>query len=259
MEILSFFNRDDYKEVKRYQLKPDDFDNLLVNIVEKFRQAYIEDEELTNKSKINKISEKSFLEKYVLPDIGNIISGDFGEILSFYVVQENSFSKGKTLVGPLKWRWKERNKPSPHTDVIQFYVKEKGKASKEDILVTAESKMKATSTTKSPIQNAIDGATNDKLSRMSKTLFWLEEKYAKEGDVQNKEVVERFSNPSKHETYNKIHKAIAIIDSKYVADELNEPRNNPEDITVIVFSINELQNLYESTRIEILSSVEDDE
>ncbi len=65
---------------------------------------------------------------------------------------------------------------------ILFHRFDSKKPLPKDLLISIESKMKAVKSSDHRIQAAIDGATQDKKSRMAKTLIWLEEKYAKEGN-----------------------------------------------------------------------------
>ncbi len=77
-----------------------------------FRKCYITDNSLSNSSKSLSISKAEFLKKYIIPDKPNVISGDFGEILSFFAVKENFHSKGIPVNGPLKWLFKnDKNNP----------------------------------------------------------------------------------------------------------------------------------------------------
>ena len=145
---------------------------------------------------LNGVSKSEFLESYVLPDFGNIKSGDFGEMLSLFAVSDHLANKGITVFAPKKWRWKDRNKPAPYSDAILFNIVDPEKSSEEDFLVTIESKMKATPSTNHRIKDAIDGANDDIKSRMAKTINWLVEKYARLGDMPSKRIVERFKDPA---------------------------------------------------------------
>ncbi len=160
------------------------------------------------------------------------------------------------LFAPRKWHWKDsRNKAAPGADAILFHVANLKKPTKKDILVTIESKMKAVNSKEHRIQDAIDGATTDKLTRMAKTLSWLEEKYAKHGAENKRQLVERFKDPATFGDYQKHFKAIAIMDSNFEADETGKAVNNIQGVTVIVFSIEELKKAYEDTRTNIIKSV----
>ena len=138
---------------------------------------------------------------------------------------------------------------------ILFHISDDTKPTSNDHLVTIESKMKSVKSKKHRIQDAIDGATDDKLTRMVKTLNWLEEKYAKKGKAKKVELAKRFKDPVLFGSYKKTHKAIAILDNAFEIDELSKPFNNPENITVIVFSMKDLKKIYEETHANIIKSV----
>lgn len=248
MEILKYFDKIDNEEIHVYRLKEDTLNDFIFELTNSFRVSYISDDELENLSSLNEISKSDFLEEFILPDKGNIKSGDFGEIFSYHTVVENYRNKGIDLVGPYKWSWKDKNKPAQYSDVILFG---------SDLAVTIESKMKATKSNKHRIQDAINGSEDDKLTRMSKTIFWLREKYARLGDVTNKKIVERYAYPAKHGTYTKVFKAIAIVDNQFEQEELEKEFVKDDDIIVLLFSIEELKETYEQTRINIINSVID--
>src|SRR5690606_12078391 len=105
------------------------------------------------------------------------------------------------------------------------------------------------------IQDAIDGANKDKLSRMAKTLSWLEEKYARQGENENRKLVERFKDPALYGDYQKQYKAVAIIDSSFESTEIIKEIKNDYNVSVIIFSIDELKKVYETTRTNILKSI----
>ncbi len=254
MEILKHFERTDFEDIRIYRLNDDGHDNLINELTEDFRLSYISDNKLEELSEENKMSKSEFIERYIIPDIGRIKSGDFGEIFSFHSVIEYYRNKGIELKGPFKWMWKDRNKPAQYSDAILFHTNKKG----NDFLISIESKMKATASKKHRIQQAIDGAENDRLSRLSKTLFWLEEKHAREGDVANRKLAERFGNPSKHGLYERIHKAITILDSSFENEEIEQEIVKDDKIIVIVFSFHELKQAYELTRQNIIDSVKED-
>ncbi len=255
MNILKYFEFEKKDDITIYRLKSDQFNVFLNELAEDFRQCYISNESLEQLSAKNEISKSEFLSKYVLPDKGNIKSGDFGEMLSYFSLIERFASKNVSLFCPRKWLWKDRNKAAPYTDVVAFYINGINSES-EDILISIESKMKATPSKSHRIQEAIDGANQDKLSRTAKTLEWLKEKYAKEGDIKNKKLVERFANPSEHGSYKKVFKAFVILDKNFEEEEFLHLTNNSKDIVIVVILSDNLKHLYEENLTRIISSVE---
>ena len=153
-------------------------------------------------------------------------------------------------------RWKDnKNKPSPGVDNVLFHIKNKKKYSDSDILVSIESEMKSVESKEHRIQTAITDASKDKLTRLSKSLIWLEEKYAKLGKENQRKMVLRFKDPATFGNFQKQHKAIAIIDKTLETGEVDTPVNNPEGVIAIIFSIDELKTAYETTRNNIIKSI----
>lgn len=115
--------------------------------------------------------------------------------------------------------------------------------------------MKAVASTDHRIQEAVNGATLDKKTRMAKTLIWLEEKHAREGDKDLVKYIQRYNDPATHGIFKKEFKAIAIVDQTLEAGETGKAFTNPQNVTVIVFSIEDLKKAYQDTRTNILKSV----
>lgn len=256
MKILQHFDKTKTSDFIIYRLKNGEWDDFINKLPNDFRLCYISDNELTDLAKKASLDANTYLENYIVPNDPTIKSGDFGEILSFYAVRENFEKKGIILIAPRKWRWKDsKDKPAPGVDSILFHIVNPKMFSNKDMVVTIESKMKAAKSSKHRIQNAIDDASKDKLSRLSKTLIWLEEKYAKQGMVEPRKMMQRFNDPATHGDFQKQHKAITILDSLLEAGETSLPVSNPHGIVAIVFSIKELKRAYEETRTNIINSI----
>lgn len=256
MQILQHFNKSKTSDFIIYHLKEKEWDTFIKKLTDDFRLCYISDAKLTKRAAKASLTESAFLEKYVVPNEPTILSGDFGELLSFFAVLERFEKKGIILLDPRKWRWKDnKDKPAPGVDSVLFHIANPKIYTDNDSLVTIESKMKAVKSKKHRIQKAIDDASKDKLSRLSKTLIWLEEKYAKQGKEESRKMVQRFNDPATHGNYQKQHKAITILDSTLEAGETALPVNNPQGIIAIVFSIQELIRAYTETRTNIINSV----
>lgn len=256
MNVLIHFDETNTGTYTLYKLKKGQWKNLLGKFPVKFRQCYITDAALDELSKKIGVTKSQYLEKYILPDKANIVSGDFGEILSYWAIKDKYQSKGIQLNGPKKWRYKfDRNKAVMGADALLFHKANPRKPSKDDVLVSIESKMKAVVSTDHRIQKAIDGAEQDKNTRMAKTLIWLEELYAKNGDRDSVSFIKRFNDPATHGNFTKEFNAIAILDSTLEAGETGQVFTNKQNVTVIVFSVDDLKRAYESTRDNIIKSI----
>jgi len=256
MQLLQHFDKVNTANHIIYRLKVPEWNQFVGKLADDFRLCYISNKTLNDRADKAGITATKFLEKYVIPDDPIIKSGDFGELLCYFIVKEHFENKGILLIAPRKWRWKDnRNKPAPGVDAIMFHIANKSKFTNKDLLVTIESKMKAVNSSRHRIQDAIDGARIDKLSRLAKTLSWLEEKYAKLGKEKARALTERFKDPATHGKYQKVHKGIAILDCTLEAAETAKAVNNTQGITVIVLSIKELQKAYEDSRMNIITSV----
>jgi hypothetical protein len=112
------------------------------------------------------------------------------------------------------------------------------------------------------LQDAIDGAIIDKfgtkkgkLSRLTKTLIWLDAKYSRIGDMKNKMIVQRYLDPVTHGNYQKIFKAIAIIDKSLSELEISDPVKNDGNIKMLLIIIDDLKKIYEQNYQNIKGSV----
>ena len=186
--------------------------------------------------------------KNKLPDTGNIMSGDFGEVLTLFFLESE---RSEVIRSVKKWRYKQdRKKPAPHSDVILLYRKDSDKPSKMDFVICAESKAKATDSPSEPIENSIRGYVEDKTGRLARTLVWLKEKAIDNEDSDYIDFITRFTDDHLDTGFSKKYRAIAIIDRKYLDDELTKSLDVPaqnDDFEVIVLGISSLKKLYEQS------------
>ncbi len=255
MEILKFFEQKAENYITLV-LKDEHWSEFVDSLAPEYKTSYISDEELSYRIEIlesNKAAE--FFE--ILPDQGNIQSGDFGEILSYILFKERHEKRG--IDGPKKWRWKqEKNVAAPYTDVILYSIRG-DRPSKDDLLISVESKMKATTSAHHPIQDAIDGAEKDYVSRIANSLSWIRKKYKDElvkkdaniNAIKNiLAVLNRYIQSETHGSYSKKIKAIAVIDKDLfdneIAKEVTIPSYPGLDLSVFVVSIKDLKNAYKT-------------
>jgi len=259
MSILSYFDHVN-NGCFILKLQPKERDAFLSKLPNKYRKCYITDqkiEELLSRHNGN-ISAKKIIQSKI-PDPGSVMAGDFGEITAYFIL------KGKylpiKLFGPKKWRWKnDRNKALLFTDVIMFDRNDT--PSEKDLVVLAEVKTKSTKRTKNPIQQAIEGVQKDYVSRFARTLIWLKDIYTSVApNAARIEYLDRFINSQedKYGKYTKHFKAVAIIDSSFLDNDLEENIEDLEiedDFEVIVISIDDLKTAYESTYKTMLQTYE---
>ena len=259
MNLLQHFKEASEDGLVRFTLKEEERQEFLESLTSDFHLNYISKKELKQKALANEMNESDFFEQFLIPEVpayANVRSGDFGEMLCFLLLKDKSIKKGRKIVGPRKWRWKsDKNKPCHGTDVVTFH-KHQREPSNEDFIESVESKMKATIGPSSPIQNAIDGAKDDKVKRLAKSLNWIHDMLAKEGKPRLREAINRYRFVDENPTYQKKFHAIAIIDDKFVADEIAKNRTLDEDIVITVVSLKQLKTAYETSYEEMVNILE---
>lgn len=263
MDILKHFENDKKGDFLIFYLKDEEWGDFCDKLPVECRSCFISTEDLDNRIKAFGSTKEVELSE-VLPEKGSIKSGDFGEMLAYFLFKE--IYKDQQIDGPRKWRWKtDKNVPAPYSDVILFSIKNKD-YSEEDLLISVESKMKAVPSDKTiPIQKAIEGAEKDYVSRIASSLSWLRKKYKeeslKEGSkkerlVQLVENINRFIKAEKFGSYTKQVNAIAFIDKTMVDEELKRPIKVPAregmNLGVYVIGIKDLKGLYEKVYSTIL-------
>lgn len=257
IDLLSHFTieKDQFVILK---LNDNELDTFLNKLPPNYRKCYVTNERLKGNVETLQMHYGDILKKFYIPDTGKVMSGEFGEILSYFILQE--YYLPLKLVGPRKWQWKDdRNNPIQKTDVMLFH-KEK-EPSSEDLLVSAEIKTKATrNNSYDPIKNAVEGAHNDFVRRLAVSLNWLQAKYAKENRVKSIQYLARFLDPVTYGEYKKNFKAIVVIDDSLIQDEIVRDRDIQEfnaDFEIILISIKDLKSCYETTYKNILVSGSD--
>lgn len=182
-----------------------------------------------------------------LPDPGSVMSGDFGEVLTLFFLGSE---RTENISSIKKWRYKEnRLKAAPLSDVILLYREYKDKPSKNDFVICAEAKQKATkSKIFFPIEKSIEGFELDRTGRLARTLVRLREKAIDQESSKKLEFIERFTSGHLALEYKKNFKAVAIVDRELLDEELIRELELPqqdESFEVIVLGINKLKLLYE--------------
>lgn len=232
-----------------------------------FRQAYIDDEKLNERVMVYGTQRADEIQEQ-LPNPGDVMSGDFGEILAFYMAC--GIWESGVNVAPMKWRLKDKKKASSHyTDLVLFKLPDVNNPSVTDAMVTYEVKTRATSLTntkykkhKSPkyktykddklectIIEAVFDAQKDAVERAAETIPYLLTRCKDErwDDLYHK--IYRFSKANKV-SYIKEHNAVAVVD----IDTLNEQitrmpadllTQHPDVNKVYCVPMKNLKNIYE--------------
>lgn len=252
IDLLSHFTieKDQFVILK---LNENELDTFLSKLPPNYRKCYITDKRLKEHVETLQMHYSDILKEFYLPDPGNVMSGEFGEILSYLILQE--YYLPLRLVGPKKWRWKDdRNHAIQKTDVMLFHREKE--PSNEDLLVSAEIKSKATrNNSYDPIKNAVEGAYDDFVRRLAVSLNWLKAKYAKENNVRSLEYLKRFLDPVSYGEYKKNFKAIVVIDDSLIKEEIVRDREIQEfnaEFEIILISMKDLKSCYETTYNNIL-------
>lgn len=238
-----------------------------------FREAYIAEAKIQyNIGKYNTKRENEIAEQ--LPDKGDVMSGDFGEILAFYMACQ--IWSPSVNVQPMKWRLKNKKKAaSPYTDIILFQLNDSSNPDPSDAMYTYEIKTRATklgnTTYKKHVRpsfvnykdgkqectiiEAVFDANKDAVERAAETIPYL---LTRCKDMDNEELyhqIFRFSDAVKT-TYQKQHDAVAIIDSAHLDEQISRI---PSDLltahpfvkNVYCLPINDLQQVYEQVYDEM--------
>lgn len=240
--ISSYFSLDNSlypaSGIKFYKFNNSKSKDFILDCFVPFREAYIEEAKLVNiintygTKRAEEISER-------LPAPGDVMSGDFGEILSFYLACQ--IWSQNANVFPMKWRLKDKKKAaSPYTDIILFELQDPSIPSPNDSMITYEVKTRATplgNTTykmhkrKSYITykdgklectfiEAVFDANKDAVERAAETIPYLKIR-CKDLDLSDLySKIDRFSQGAKV-SYKKEHNAVAVIDTSSLTEQVS--------------------------------------
>lgn len=220
--------------------------NFVQDCIDRFREAYI------SENKINRLQSPTNTRRNIiarrLPTLNRIKAGDFGEILSYYLWTETWGADA--TIKPFKWRWKENpDIPSHLVDVILLKRVDSSRSDPNDKMYTVESKVYTSPKKKnhSSLTDALDGALTDEAERAAKAISYLVIQYERDDETELSELVKRFGDPV-NGPYQKIHSAIAIVDSAQAAHHLgnfdrNMKSSNPQ-IPIYFLPFNDLKQVY---------------
>lgn len=236
-------------------LKEEEVADFLKKLPSEFRKCYISDAKIKEIADEFGYAYEEIIQNYYTPIPGNVMSGEFGEILSYFILQE--YFLPKEISGPKKWRWKDdKDKPIHKTDVMLFH--QNATPSQDDTVIAAEVKSKATKNNNyDPVVNAVEGVKDDYIRRLGTSLTWLKAKYIKDGNVNEVDNLIRFLDPVNYGSFNKEFKAIVVIDSSFLDHEIQRERELAEvgtEYEVIFISIKDLKLIYEDTYRNVIMS-----
>ncbi len=247
METLKHFTVENTTKYIVLKASEEELSKLLVSSAPEYRDCYVSEERIEQLIKEIGVSKEEIIKSFI-PDNPSIMSGDFGEITAFFLVQEMELPL--LVSGPKKWRWKEdKNRASINTDVVLFHQDDNDR--NKDFIVAAESKMKAVASNHNPISSAVEGSNKDHVSRLAKTLQWLKDRATKDADTDMLRVLKRFIDSQEDENgeYKKKFRAIAFVDLSLIDAETLKDCEIPaikDELQVIVIGIPNLQAVYES-------------
>lgn len=225
-------------------VSPENLAQLAARIGEPLRRCYISDAELNAAARHHNLPRAEILRSR-LPDPGATMSGDFGEVLGYFYQAARELPSA--AIGPKKWRLKQdRTKPAPKSDVVHFVMPNRPNPSHADAILCSEVKAKATPGDTAPIETAIADCKKDRTSRLASTLVWLRER-ALTTDLGDVDVVmlDRFINAVDHPLFIKRYRAVAVICSALLANELlAAPVLADPEFTLVVIAVPALRTTY---------------
>lgn len=244
------------------RISDEQVNGLAVTIRDAVRRCYLSDELLQDRVKALEVElggTAEFRQAQIigakLPNPGSTMSGDFGEILTY--IYQAARAHPQIAFGAKKWRFKQdRTKPAPLSDVVQFILPTWPRPSTEDVILCAEVKAKATDGTSSPIEKAIEDCAKDRTSRLLRTLLWLKERAIGEdlGTVKLAHL-ERFISANDHPSAQKRFRAVAVVCSSLVEEELSEAPTEPsQEYTLVVICVPNLHRVYTAVYEAVRSS-----
>lgn len=235
-------------------VKPAQATALTTNLGMAIRRCYISDEKVSTQA--IKYPPATKVIAAALPDPGSVMSGEFGEILTYFY--QGSTALPTDAVGLRRWHLKQdRNKPAPYSDVVHLVLPNWPSPSAQDAVLCSEVKAKSTKGKFEPIQKAIEGCETDRVGRLAETLTWLRDRAitgATEGA--SVEQLTRFIEPAGLPVAIKKFQAVAVVCDSLVTEELEKAPATPSpNYEVVVISVPKLKDTYEAAYTTAMNSV----
>ena len=234
-------------EVRAHILSEDKREYLENLLVQEIPDCYITQADISAQINRTGLTASEILQSK-LPDPGSVMSGDFGELITLFYLSEETTVTTESIK---KWRYKQdRNKPAPHSDVVIIHRKHTDRPSKDDFVICAEAKARASSSQSEPIESAVRDSAKDKTGRLARTLVWLKDKAIAHENADTIKFIKRFTDDLLNTEFKKHYKAVAIIDRSFLDEELLKALEIPaqnEEFEVLVLGITDLKALYENS------------
>lgn len=256
MELESYFkkNTETYRDKGIIVFEFDDTksEEFIQNYIIPFRQSYLADEDLN--FEVNKgINIRKDAIENKLPTIPNLRSGEFSEILMFFIARK--FICPDANIAPIKWQWKEhRDAPCHLADIMLLRCSDRDDPQTSDYICSIEVKSKAISigpkSHVSRMNEAIMGAIKDKESRIGKMIAYLTTKYAKDRNAEMARLVKRFDDGTTVSYERRVNAAIVVEKDSlqyHIRNISEESLNQAKNAQMALFAVplKELKQIYE--------------
>lgn len=213
-------------------------DSFVADCLVPFREAYIANDDVDRVVNDFSKTREDVIQRR-LPEKGKVMSGDFGEILTFYLASQIWSPSANVL--PMKWRFKDKKTAaSNYTDIMLFELKDESNPSVDDALYTYEVKTRATNLPNEVYPThkkkafvtykdgklectfieAVVDANKDAVERAAETIPYLLTRCEDLGLKDLHAKINRFSNPV-NMTYRKEYNAVAVIDNSTLSEQMN--------------------------------------
>ncbi len=237
------------KEIKIWEFKHENDEEVLKGWSKHFRQHYCLDEEIDEFREGYGFSRAEFLEKIKFPDRykapgPSTRSGDFSEILvSDYLEFILSYWVPRTRYGSKTIG----NESTKGCDVMAFKFINEEKETPEDTLAIFEAKAQFSGTTVKPrLQDAVNDSVKDQI-RKAESLNAIKQQLYYKQKIQDAKLINRFQNPVDR-PYKEVSGAVALFSSNLfntekIAETYVSEHPNEQNIQLLVIHGEDMMNL----------------
>lgn len=241
------------KGVVMYNFDESKSNEFLDEFIVDFRKAYVSDDTIDFEINEGVSGSREEIIAPRLPELPYMKSGEFAEVLYFYIAQTYLVQDADII--PIKWQWKENNNMPCHlSDIIIMRCPDRDNPSPEDYMYMMEIKSGAkplpNKTDKSKMNEAITGAVKDMTSRAGKLVSYLKAQYVRDRNAEMAKRVQRFAEGVTSPPQKKYSAAILVdrgsVD-KHIANITDENLRLAKSAKIALFVIpmTDLRNRYE--------------